>query len=273
MKILFFGAVAAVCLSSAALAQEGEWSGPYVGVQAGALNQPGDKDERLIFDRDLNGRFEDDVMAGANNAFSPGFCGGDASRNTNIGCRPDHESAEVGLRGGYDWQRGNAVFGVVGEVGLVDVSDSVSGFSTTPASYTFTRDANWLAAIRGRVGYGVGPYLVYGTGGYASAEVDHRFTTSNVTNSFTERGSDTLSGYQLGVGAERYLTDNWSLGLEYLFTSLKDEDYTVRAGAGTAGPTNPFIAAPDTTGTDIRRSHSRFAFNSIRVSASYRFGR
>lgn len=267
-------AVAALAASSSAFAQDDNWSGLYVGATVGALNQPGDNDERLDFDRNLNGQFNDQVRTSlGDNAFGPGFCGGSANGLANTGCLSDDESFDVSLRGGYDWQTGGFVYGIVGEIGAVDATDNVSGFSTTPASYTFTRDAKWLAAIRARAGYAVGPYLVYGTGGFAYGDVDHRFATSNSANVFTPRKDDTLSGYQYGLGAERKWNDNWSLGLEYLVTSLKDDDYVVRVSQGTAPATNPFVLAPDTTGTDIRRSHSKFAFDSIRLSLNYRFNK
>lgn len=265
-------AVTVVLAAVPALAQD-DWSGPYIGGQVGLLNQPSDSDETLVFDRDLDRRFNDQVTtSGGANAFSPGFCGGAASSPANAGCVGDDEEADAGIRGGYDWQTGSWVYGVVGEVSWVDATDSVSGFSTTPASYTFTRETNWLAAVRGRAGYLFGPYLAYGTAGIVQADVDHAFATSNTLNAFTPRNDDSLNGYQLGVGVERKIGDSgWSVGAEYLFTSLDDEDYTVSVTQGAAGPTNPFILAPNTAGTDIRRSENEFEFDSVRLTATYRF--
>lgn len=51
-----------------------------------------------------------------------------------------------------------------------DIRDSVSAFSTTPALYTFNRQFNRTAALRGRIGYAFGEqgdYLTYVTAGVA----------------------------------------------------------------------------------------------------------
>lgn len=275
MKTVLFSAAAlsAAALCTSAFAQD-DWAGWYAGVNVGANSADGESRETLVFDRDLNGQFNDQVTTAppANaNAFSPGFCGGAATSSANASCRGDDDGWEFGLRGGYDWQTGSWVFGVLGEASAVDVTDSVSGFSTTPASYTFTREANWIAAIRARAGYAAGSYLLYGTGGFVYADVDHRFDTSNGANAFTPRGDGSVSGHQWGLGVERKWNENWSLGLEYLYTTLQDDDYTVRVTQGTAPPTNPFVLAPNTTGTDIRRSENDFKFDSLRLTATYRY--
>lgn len=268
---LGFSAILAFCSSTAAFAQD-EWSGAYVGVSVGAVHQPGDSNERLVFDRDLDGAFDDTVTTALGaDAFLPGFCEGEATTTTNTACRADNEGADVGVRVGYDWQTGPWVFGLVGDITVVDAEDSVAGFSSTPASYTFTRKANIVSAARFRVGRTLGSYLLYGMGGFAYADVEHRFIISNTTNAFNARNDDTLNGYQWGAGVERKLNDNVSLSLEYLFTTLDDKNYTVRATRGTAAPTNPFVLPPNATGTDIRRSESDFEFGSIRIGASYRF--
>lgn len=270
---LCFGAAV---LSAAALttgvAHAQDWAGAYVGGNAGIVIQSDDGDETLVFDRNLDGTFNEQVTTVTSlNAFSTGFCGGAATSTANGICRTDDEGVDLGVRGGYDWQKGPWVFGVVAELTGVNATDSVSGFSTTPASYTFTRETNWVLGGRIRVGYAAGPALFYGTGGLAYADVDHRFDTSNGLNAFAPRNSDKLNGYQLGAGVERKLNDTWSVGLEYLFTMLDDDDYTVRVTQGTAVATNPFVLAPNTTGTDIKRSDPDFEFGSIRATASYRF--
>lgn len=272
MKSTLFSATLLSAVALAATAQAQDWSGAYVGGNAGLVNQSGDGDERLVFDRNLDGVFDDTVTTTLPaDAFSPGFCGGAATSTANTACRGDDEGADFGVRAGYDWQTGPWVFGVVAELSAVDATDAVSGFSSTPASYTFTREANWVLGGRVRAGYAFGQNLVYGTGGLAYADVDHRFDTSNGLNAFTPRNSDKLNGYQWGAGVERKWNDNWSVGLEYLFTTLDDDDYTVRVTQGTALATNPFVLAPNTTGTDIKRSDPDFEFGSIRATASYRF--
>lgn len=264
--------------STAAFAQDQEFSGPYVGVSLGHSFQQGDSDETIQFDRDLNGSFGDTVTttnaAGAPNAFSPGFCGGSAVSATN-GCRDDRDGTQYAARLGYDVQMGNVVIGVVGDIGKTQISDSVSAFSTTPASYTMTRSIDWNAGLRLRAGYAAGGRtLVYATGGGAYAKVDHGFSTSNTVNSFTEVSEKKdVWGWAAGGGIEQKVGRNFSIGVEYLYTRLNDKDYTVRAGALTtpATPaTNPFLLG-NAAGTDFRRSDERFESHGVRATAAFRF--
>ena len=61
-----------------------------------------------------------------------------------------------------------------------------------------------------------------------------------------------------------------SLGLEYLYTSVKDDDFDVRVGQGNAPATSPFLTGSP-NGTDVRRSEDDFKVGSLRLTAAYRF--
>lgn len=263
-----------LALATSANAQTGDWSGPYVGVAAGYTDRSESTGESVGFDTNLDGRFGDTVNTAAGaNAFSPGFCGG--SFNTNAapgGCRKDDKSdVEISLRGGYDWQFGSFVVGGVVEYSRLELQDSVTAFSVTPAAYNFTRKLDSMFAVRARGGYAMGDNLVYVTGGYATGNMKHSFRTTNTVNAFPQSGGGDAKGYQLGAGFERKLTPNWTLGAEYLRTSLKDDDYGVRAtNNGTTVATNAFLLV-NTGGTGFRRTDDNFEFNSFRVTASYRF--
>jgi outer membrane immunogenic protein len=275
MKTLLL-ASAALTLAGGAFAGAAnaqEWAGPYVGGHFGYANIDDGDRETIQFDTDLDGRFGDTVNTTAPaNAFSPGFCSGAARTAVPIdGCSEEGDSVDVGLRAGYDWQFGPMVFGVVGEIGKVDIEDSVSGFSTTPASYTMTREINWNAGLRVRGGYAFDRFLVYGTAGPSYAKVESSFRTTNGANDFTGRGEDDgVWGYQAGFGGEARMTGNWTLGVEYLYSNYEDDGYRVRASQGTAPATNPFILV-DPAGTDFRRSDSDLSFHTIRATVTYRF--
>lgn len=248
-----------------------DFNGPYVGVVGGYTVQPNDGHETLVFDTDQDGSFGDPVNTSeSTNAFSPGFCGGAATGTANRGCRDDKDGAEYLLRAGYDRRMGNFVVGAVLEGGRSEARDSVSGFSTTPASYTMSREADWQAGARLRAGYTPGGgALFYVTGGGAYARLDNKFATTNTANSFADSGKTNGWGYSAGGGAEVMVTRNISLGLEYLYTDLKDKDYVVSVGAGTAPATNPFLL--DGGGTDIQRSDPHFRTHSVRGSLNFRF--
>jgi outer membrane immunogenic protein len=262
---------AAALMLSVQAAHAQTWTGPYIGGTGGGGKQPEGSNRMVLFDKTLDGNFSDTITTAAGtNAFSPGFCVGAAVNPLPAsGCMKDEDAPDFGVRGGYDWQMGRIVFGGLGEISWMEQIGSVSAFSTTPAFYTFTRELKWLGGFRGRAGYGAGRYLVYGTGGLAAAGVEHSFATSNVVNTFVPTGHEDVWGYQAGAGLELRVGGRWSLGTEYLLTSLDDRDeFTVRV-QGPAPATNPFILT-NAAGTDLRRS-DQFDFHTLRFTASYRF--
>jgi len=256
----------------AAAQTEGSWTGPYFGGRIGyGVNPGGDGAETVEFDTGLDGTFGDTVRTGAGaDAFSTGFCGGGAAGPRNNGCTGDRDGVEWAVHAGYDYQLGsNFVVGLVGEYGRSTVRDRVTAFSTTPASYTLERRLRDNAAIRARAGFTFADTLVYGTGGGAWGKIRNRFTTTNGANAFTNNGNDNAYGYQYGGGLEHRVSDGFSIGVQYLRTSLKDDDFRVRTARGTAPATNPFILV-NPNGTDFRRSGDRFNTESLHVTASFR---
>ncbi|ESQ79766.1 outer membrane protein [Asticcacaulis sp. YBE204] len=263
-------AASAVLGASGATAQT--WSGPYMGVAIGDTKVK-ESDETVVFDTNLDGNYGDTVNTTANvNAFSPGFCDGKyVGTAPAAGCTEDGSEENLSVRLGYDWQMGSFVFGLVGEVSAIDASDSVSAFSTTPAGYSFTREIRSLNSVRARAGYDLGTWLPYVTAGYAQADLHRTFSTTNGLNSFTATNGDDGKGYQVGLGIEKRFGDHWSVGLEYLHTSLDDDGITVRAGPGNALPTNPFIIV-NKSGTDMRRTEDTFKLDSVMLTVNFRFG-
>lgn len=257
-------------------AYDNTWTGGYVGGYAGGMFDPEDDSDRILFDTDLDGNFDDTVRTAAGaDAFSPGFCDGVARGNTpGDGCIGNNGGADFGLRAGYDWQIGDIVVGVVGDYGWNDARDAVTAFSTTPASYTMLRKIDGMFAIRGRVGLAFGggsvaDNLVYVTAGYAQASIENSFTTTNGANTFTNNGDSDADGAQYGIGYEKQFGESLAVGIEYIRTNLNDDEYRVRA-QGPVPATNPFVIVnPD--GTDFRRSDEDFDLDSVRLTMTYRF--
>lgn len=249
------------------------FTGIYVGVAGGYDVQRNDQNSSILFDRNLDGKFGDGVLTSTGaDAFSPGSCPGRARGNVpNLGCVSDKDGAAYYGRVGIDRQFGHFVGGIVGEFGKSEITDSVSSFSTTPASYTMTRRVNWEAGLRLRGGYAANTTLFYATGGAGYAQIGRSFRTTNTVNDFDPRGKRNQFGFQGGGGIEQKISRNLSIGLEYLYHQYDDDDFRVRATAGTAPATNPFILAPNTTGTDLRRSDEKFRWHSMRATAAFRF--
>lgn len=280
-KIIMASMACAVALAaSPAFGQEATEDAPFSGIYVGAAGgydvQSNDNGSSTQFDRNLDGRFGDTVTTAAGaNAFSTGFCNGSARNQfspANGGaCRNDRDGWAYYGRVGVDHQAGPLVYGVVGEFGRSEITDSVTAFSTTPASYTMTRSVDWEASIRGRAGFAANTTLFYGTFGAGYAKIDRSFATTNTANAFAGRGKSRQWGITGGGGIEQKITPNISIGMEYMFHQYRDDDYRVRATAGAAPATNPFILAPNTTGTDFRRSDDKFRWHSLRGTVAFRF--
>lgn len=280
------GATAMFSLAMPALAQEEaamgstDWTGPYIGGSLGYSWQPNtnrDGNESLAFDTDGDGAYDNTVTtATGGNAFAPGFCRGRAFGSLPSGCSGDSDGKVAwSIHAGYDYQINNFVVGGVVEGGKANFSNSVTGYSTTPASYTFTRELDWDAAARLRAGmaFGTGT-LVYATGGAAYAKIKNSFTTTNGFNTFTDVGRKKSDwGWTAGAGVEQKVAPNFSIGVLYKYTRFDAGNYVVNAGQGSPpSATNPFVNPATTAGsTNIIRTNSRFDNQTVRATASFRF--
>ncbi|MEP6784228.1 MAG: outer membrane beta-barrel protein [Sphingomonadales bacterium] len=268
-------ALAAGLSATSALAQaEDDNSGFnqfYIGGSFGGSHTARTQDS-ISFDRNLDGSFGDTVStAGGANAFSPGFCSGTATSTANGNCSFRRDGIEYYGKIGGDTQRGRVVVGFVVEGGRPDFNESVSGFSTTPASYTITRDVRFNINARGRLGYTPNDStLFYAAGGPTFARVRLTNATSNTANSFTTNGDQDAWGFNVGGGVEQKLGNNFSIGLEYLYTDINADRNRVRVGPGTAPATNPFLLG-NPAGTDFRFSNQNMRWHSARVTAALRF--
>jgi outer membrane immunogenic protein len=150
-----------------------DWTGFYVGVNAGYGW----------------GRSRDDFGAAGINRF-------------------DVHGPLVGGTVGYNYQFGQAVLGLEGDIDWQDVK----GNATCIAGVCQTK-SDWLGTVRGRLGYAIDRFLPYVTGGAAFADLK-----VNVPGIATQ--SDTRAGWTVGAGAEYAFAPNWSVKAEYLFVDL-----------------------------------------------------
>lgn len=278
MKIIALAAGVAIALTTlpAAAQEDAGFNGLYVGAAGGYDVQPNDTGSGVLFDRNLDGRYGDVVRTGSGaDAFSPGFCNGAARNQLSPGaggsCANDKDDWAYYGRVGLDAQRGRIVVGVVGEFGTTNITDAVTAFSSTPASYVFNRGIDWEAGIRARAGFTPNDTtLFYGTFGPGYARIDRAFGSTNTTNTFTGSGKRNQFGIQGGGGVEQRI-GRFSIGLEYLYHQYRDDDYVVRA-AGPAG--TPFTNAANggnAAGTDFIRSDDKFRWHSMRATVGFRF--
>jgi outer membrane immunogenic protein len=148
----------------------------------------------------------------------------------------------VGGTLGYNYQTGPWVFGIEGDGDWSGIEGSTSSGICAGASCNVRND--WLATLRGRVGYAYGRFLPYVTGGAAFGDI--KTSVSGFSGSTTDK-----VGWTLGGGVEAALSGPWTAKLEYLYVDLGD---------ATCGAANCGVSTT-----------SGFHTNIVRVGINYRF--
>jgi outer membrane immunogenic protein len=262
-KILIAGAALAALIGTPALAADLAlkappppapppcvWCGWYVGLNAGWIGSANDTITNTFTDAGFGG-----------------FGGGAA-----VGAFPftvsDRNSGFLGgAQTGYNWQpNSNWVVGLEADI------DGIGAKKTTnvvfpgnvfflPNTQTYTREADWLSTVRGRVGVLATPqFLLFATGGLAVGEVKVGSSVSCPTYappcsteaSTTNTTSKTEAGWTVGAGAEWMVAPHWSVKAEYLYVDLGRENSTLTYIYGPGGA----LTTPSTMTSSVRNTYN-----------------
>ena len=144
------------------------------------------------------------------------------------------EGAIGGGQLGYNWQIGPIVYGLEADFSFADIGFSESGTVCDPGlgcvSASVNGSIDWLATVRGRVGYLIQPsFLIYGTAGLGIVQGSASATVSGLGSTAEAFVTDTELDFVYGFGIEGRLNPTMTLRLEYLtFNDLEID--VVRAG-------------------------------------------
>ncbi|TXH80836.1 MAG: porin family protein [Rhizobium sp.] len=134
----------------------------------------------------------------------------------------NHNGNSYGFGGqaftGYNWQQGQIVYGVEGDLGYSDSDNTRNGL-------TAKNGVN--GSVRGRIGYDFNPFMLYGTAGLALGQ--------NKLSDATSSESKTAVGYTVGAGAETFITNNITARLEYRYTDYGKKDFNLDSGRFSRG--------------------------------------
>ncbi|WFU10059.1 porin family protein [Rhizobium sp. CB3090] len=134
----------------------------------------------------------------------------------------NHNGNSYGFGGqaftGYNWQQGQIVYGVEGDLGYADSDSTRNGL-------TAKNGVN--GSVRGRIGYDFNPFMLYGTAGLAIGQ--------NKLEDATSSESKTAVGYTVGAGAETFLTNNITARLEYRYTDYGKKNFNLDSGSFSRG--------------------------------------
>lgn len=163
----------------------------------------------------------------------------------------DYDGGLGGVTAGYNWQSGNIVAGIEGDISFGKIKGSGDGGSGwgcgTTDTCTFTTD--WLGTVRGRVGYAFDNVLPYLTAGVAVGRTKGNLSGRCPGDEWC--GSDNRVGWTAGAGLEVAFDRNWSVKGEYLYTDLGKAHF----GDGNGG--DGFEA--------------KFKFHAVRIGLNYKF--
>lgn len=172
------------------------WSGVYVGVHGGGAWS----------ETDWN-------FNPADNWFS--------QVNPQQALRFDADDYIVGGHIGVNHQIGQIVIGAELSYSALGVEErQTHAFFGFPAEFDTNIDNLFLAV--GRLGYAFDKVLVYGKGGYASAEID-LFADDNFPPDFVANTDERHHGWVIGGGLEYMLHPNVILGVDYSYIDLGSE--------------------------------------------------
>jgi outer membrane immunogenic protein len=190
-----------------------QWSGCYVGLNAGGGGSSSNFTSSVDPGTYLLGG--DPALVGSSAAGSHNdtdFLGGGQA-----GCNLQSGLLVFGLEGDLDYFHSNSTFanGAGPAVGPLMLSTGV------PFTVTQSLTTNYLATVRPRIGVAADRNFAYITGGAA-------FTTASYTQSYADgagatgiaTGSKFLTGWTAGAGWEYAWADHWTFKVEYLFASF-----------------------------------------------------
>ncbi len=249
LRSFTLASAAVLALAGPALAQPADawnWTGPYVGVNAGY----------------------------GGGEFQYPFSGTTDANGTNPVAGRLHQNSSGGLGGGqigYNIQgyRG-LLFGIEADIDATDIGGRSDFYSNDSLGVASSGGAdskiNYLGTVRGRIGAPMfgGRVVPYVTGGFAYGGVrtSAGFGCSACADGGGfDTGTHTQTGWTVGAGVEYGLTRHLSFKAEYLYVDLGEQDLSNYGGAFDVHALGLYNA-------DVREKTDA---NLIRAGLNYRF--
>jgi high affinity Mn2+ porin len=167
-----------------------------------------------------------------------------------------------GFQAGYNYMLPSGV--VLGVEADVSAPNTIMGtqtfFSPSVGQASYAETVAYSGTVRGRLGYALGHWLVYGTGGFAWSY--DQFTRTQlfgspvggtaVPGTLEKITPEWRTGWAAGAGVEVAITSQWTANLEYLLTAF-----------GTQSANFPLAG---------QRFESDLTIESVRLGLNYQFG-
>ena len=178
----------------------------------------------------------------------------------------------------------SVLIGIETEMNYADINNRNQGtFHSMPYNYytkissdtskylgteNYRTGLNWVGITRARLGYSLGNFMPYLTGGLAYGSISSNYLYTNLQGSQSSPSGGVLSlsysglgvGWSAGAGAEYKVADNWSVTGEYLYTQI--------SGVGGYGMNNA-ISNSTAASSLVYGSVGPFGFHQARVGLNY----
>jgi outer membrane immunogenic protein len=226
------------------------WTGFYIGVNGGGVW--GRTDPGYV----NNTGFVSSIANQLQQAEGPNFNNSGGLAGGQIGYLAEFGKLVMGLEASFDWMKADGSNGTTA---------SYVSFPAITYSFTEKVSSNWLALFTARVGWNMGNWYPYITGGLAVA--DFKYASSYSDNNgpgWFGAGSfeQVKTGPTVGGGLEWRFDNHWSLRGEYLYVSFS------RLSNGTYSIFNTAFAPPN--GGSFGFS-PKFSESIARAALSYKF--
>lgn len=189
------------------------WSGAYIGLHAGYAWGRENDNQSELFPCDYG---DYDCFMGSADRFDlDGFIGG--------------------AHAGYNWQSGQWVFGIEGDIDYADISggsDFLYYRFVDELSGRLGFESDWQASLRLRAGYAVDTWLLYATAGAAlgHGKLSASGYDGYEDEAFSESDKNTHAGWTIGAGVEKAFTPKWIGRLEARYTDFGKKSYDLGLG-------------------------------------------
>lgn len=232
MKALVFGISIAALFAVTSPVQAGDWTGAYAGLNAGYIWGDATTTD------DVKDWGKDPKFVGPFNNSVGGFVGGGTL--------------------GYNFQVGRFVVGPEIDLDYADLSGSIKTPSSQSGNHqNISLDGGFLGTFGARAGFLIDPAtLIYAKGGFALYTGEATQTTT--AEGYQTHGTDTFTGFVVGGGVERKLTENVSLKIEF-----QHYEFSTETGDQTSLTDAPI--------GHVYENHTDLTADSVRVGLNYKF--
>jgi outer membrane immunogenic protein len=171
------------------------------------------------------------------------------------GTGPAYSFAANGALGGaflgaqMQWQQ--IVFGVEADYQAANLSGNSGPLKVGAPTYLLSSKLTSYDSVRGRLGYATGPWLLFVTGGWASAQWATYYGFNGASSPFAANNAN-QQGWAGGLGANYAISPHMFLTAEYRYTSLNGASFT-------------------NTAANTSELGNTFKINDFRLGVAYKF--